>query len=932
MCKPQHSGFWLGIILAALTAAAHATLLWDGNATNGYSVFKLLNLEDENKVSQNNPSTNGSSVTVATDPIYGKVWCFYKAMDDLRCEAHGANGINPTIGQTYYIGWRSKLVMPTAAKMNAIFQWKAYGSPMLQNFPITIAPGSGNLNLNEYNPSDAGGNTFLWYTPMVTNVWNQHVLCITVSDQNFGGSIQYWYNGVQQTFLTGSNIFYCRTFDGSYVDPKWGAYGGNIYNIYDYVSGLKIGTAYADVVDTLYAISATPALQYTGLNGTNINYTISLATNTGFNGTVNLAVSGLPANTAYSLSKSSFTGAGTATLSVTTSNTTPAGDYTLLLSAIDGKQTNYYTVEMQVSKPPGTYVWSGPGAGANNWSANTNWSPAGPPGSADIVEFFNPGAISAVSNVDDMVDSGFAGAVGAIQYGNTNNNHTTLIAAGQTLNTGGLTVGTETDNGTGQAVFTTVTGSGGTLAIDGTSDLIVRQGTPGSGGSQRATLEMSGLGTFNATVGRVLVGVVGTVPRATGTLYLAKTNTIIASGAYPQINVGDNSGNGGGQDFLYLGQNNTILVDSITIGREKANGLLAFNSRFTNSTAVFLNSDGISPVSTWNIADTSAQSASSSSSAGTCDFSLGNVNALVNTMSVGVGQTSTGAGGTGTLTFSSGTINVNALRVGVQAASGATSGGVGHVNVNSTNALLVVNSVLTLGATSGGTGTANSYGTLNINGGTVQANAIAAGAGSVLNSIAVQNGTLAVTNTVGTSTLGIPTVTLTNATLQFFVANGKVNLTATNLGAGGASNLINIAGLPAIGSRPAQFQLISYAGSIGGAGYNFVLGLLPSGATNYVGYLSNNVANNSVDLVAVQPPGNGPQFGAVNSTGANLVFSGTSGVANWPYFVLTSTNLTLPANQWQCIGTNAFDSSGNFIFTNSVKNNTAPLFFRLQLL
>src|SRR5580698_2292417 len=136
----------LGIILAAVFVAAtvQATLLWDGNATNGTSVFKLLDLEDENKAAQNNPSTNGSSITTTNDPLYGKVWRFYKAVNDLRSEAHGANSVNPAIGQTYYIGWRSKLVLPTAAQMNAIFQWKAYGTPQLQDFPITIAPGSGN--------------------------------------------------------------------------------------------------------------------------------------------------------------------------------------------------------------------------------------------------------------------------------------------------------------------------------------------------------------------------------------------------------------------------------------------------------------------------------------------------------------------------------------------------------------------------------------------------------------------------------------------------------------------------------------------------------------------------------------------------------------------------------------------------------------------
>src|SRR5271157_1468677 len=103
--------------LVFLAGTTRATLLWDGNATNGLSVFKILNIE----------GTNGSSVTAVSDPIYGAVWRFYKALNDHRCEEHGAAGINPAIGQTYYIGWRTKLVLPTQADLNAIFQWKAYG-------------------------------------------------------------------------------------------------------------------------------------------------------------------------------------------------------------------------------------------------------------------------------------------------------------------------------------------------------------------------------------------------------------------------------------------------------------------------------------------------------------------------------------------------------------------------------------------------------------------------------------------------------------------------------------------------------------------------------------------------------------------------------------------------------------------------------------
>jgi hypothetical protein len=918
------------LALMFVPATVRGMLLWDGNATNGLGVFKVINIQDPSGTYQSNPSPNGSFVAATNDPIYGPVWDFYKAVNDHRCEAHGAFGFNPAIGQTYYIGWRTKFVMPVPLQLNAIFQWKAYGTPQLQNYPITLAPDSGgNLSLNQFNPSDAGGQTLLWSTPLVTNAWVSHVLAISVSDQDYGGYIEYWYNGAQQTFSTGTNQFWCRTFDGTSVDPKWGAYGGDIYTVIDYVSGLKIGTTYADVVDTLYATSASPASQITGLTGTNITYTINVVTNPGFSGTISLSVSGLPANTSFTLSPTSFTGPGVATLSVTTSNTTPQGTYALLFRAVNGTQTNYSTVEMDVSKVPGTYIWNGPGAGANNWSTAGNWSPAGPPTAIDTARFFNPGA-STVSNVNNIVDGSFGGSVASLQYGGTNNSHTTFIAAGRTLNVeGGLTVGTETDDGTSQTVFTTLTGPGGTLAISNAGvDWVVRQGTASSGGSQRATLEMSGLGVVNAVVSRVLVGVAGPVVRATGTLYLARTNTIYAFGATPQICVGDNHSNGGGTDYLYFGQANCIFADSITIGGEKATGTLLFSSRFSNPTAYFRGSDGVSRVTGWTIGDDSGQSTSSSASSGTNDFSLGQVDALVDAMSVGLGQTSTGANGSGVLTFSSGTMDINSLNIGVQSASDATSAGIGRVNVSGSNALLVVNSALVLGSTSGGDGAMNTYGVLNVNGGTVLANSIVAGNNSGPNAILINRGSLAVTNTAGTADVAINSVSLTNATLQLFVLSGQASLVATNLTTGPGSTIINIASLPAIGSFPAQFPLLQYSGSIAGAGYNFTLGALPSGGVAYLGYLSNNVAAGSVDLVITNST---PRIGGFSLQGTNLVLEATNGMAGRSCYVLAATNITLPLSNWTRVATNQFDSLGSFVYTNHVNPSLLRQYYRLQV-
>ncbi|HAO78764.1 MAG TPA: hypothetical protein DCQ92_07275, partial [Verrucomicrobia subdivision 3 bacterium] len=272
-------------------------------------------------------------------------------------------------------------------------------------------------------------------------------------------------------------------------------------------------------------------------------------------------------------------------------------------------------------------VWNGPGTGANNWSTAGHWLPTETPEFLDDVKFFDAGAIGvAVSNVNNVVDAGFGGSIASLQFGNTNGNHTTLISSGGTLNllgANGFIVGTETDNGSAQTVFTTVTGVGGSLNINNdNADLIVRQGSANNG-SQRATLDMSGLGNFSAVLNQVLVGVAGPVNRPVGTLYLARTNTIVASGS-PGICAADSGSNGGSASQIYLGIENEIYADTITIGRQKTSAALSFNPAFTNlSPTIFLRGAGPDRVATLAIGDNSAQSVSGSASSGVVDFSGG---------------------------------------------------------------------------------------------------------------------------------------------------------------------------------------------------------------------------------------------------------------------------------------------------------------------
>jgi autotransporter-associated beta strand protein len=512
--------------------------------------------------------------------------------------------------------------------------------------------------------------------------------------------------------------------------------------------------------------------------------------------------------------------------------------------------TSSFTLTVS-SHPASVHIWNGPGSGSNPWSSAGNWSPAQIPEFLDDVKFFDPGATGlAVSNINNYVDVNFGGNIASLQYGNTNGNHTTLLATGSTLTlsgANGLIAGTETENGNAQTVFSTITGPGGALVIDNPgADLIVRQGTTNSSGSQRATLDMSGLGTFAATLNQILVGCAGPQNRQTGTLYFGRTNTVTLTGT-PGILAGDNHSNGGGQNFIYLGIDNAIFADSITIARQKATATLKFFPGLVNPSALFRASDGTSRIASWNIADNSLQSSSSSSAIGTNDFSAGTVDALVDTLIVGKSQQTTGANSSGTLTFTSGTLDVNTLQIGFQAANNATSAGIGRVNVSGTNAALVVNTLLELGHTSGGSGSTNTFGSLFVSGGSVTADTIAVGLASGTNILALTSGTLAA-STVGASGSPVGLVALTNSELQLPVTAGSPSLFAATLLTGGVSNLLTITSLPTVTSLPTQFPLIQYSGFIGGSGFNFRLGSLPPGAL-YGASLSNNLPSHTVDLV-----------------------------------------------------------------------------------
>jgi fibronectin-binding autotransporter adhesin len=516
----------------------------------------------------------------------------------------------------------------------------------------------------------------------------------------------------------------------------------------------------------------------------------------------------------------------------------------------------------------GTPIWNN--ASGGNWSVGSNWSTLTEPGTADDVQFGDTGAGS--QNTLDIAGE----TIDSLTYDQDNQaQQTTVInpganltinssvAAGTALLSVGSTSGATTSS---TLVPVAIQGATNTLTLNGLGDMVVGQGNS-TAGSHLATLDLSGLGRLNATIGRLLVGVgnSGTVNRSSGDLILAQTNKIVLTGASPQVEVQESpvNANGGTVSTLSFGQQNQLFADTMRFGGDKGNGTVNFEGSVSSPSLQMRNADGVSPCSTIDFGYNDFAS-SGNSTVNVTDFSAGTVDVLVNLVHIAQGNPGTGTGGcTATVTLAAGTFNVGDLEIGYGNATAANSGGtagtlnVDNNNLYSTGAVVSVSTVITLARTNGPTSVIN--GTLTIGndgnpGGVVRANTIVSGGGvSTINLVA---GTLQVTNTIGSLAYPIRNFLFgvaSTATLDIPLSGSGSAMIVSNLMTGSV-NLINITAVPGIASYPATFTLIQYQGTEGGSGPGtFTLNSLPAASPSYAGTIV-DTGNGVVQVVLASGP------------------------------------------------------------------------------
>ena len=577
-------------------------------------------------------------------------------------------------------------------------------------------------------------------------------------------------------------------------------------------------------------------------------------------------------------------------------------------------------------------TWSGVDAGNTgntNWSDAPNWVTPGAPNATEKATFNNTatvggspfnaigdgvGGIVNQGNVNNFVDINLTNA--GITYANSSGVHNTQIGSGLTL----------TENGSmlidGSGGLVSVLGSGGTLQLNNP----VNATTFNVQATAAPVLDMSGLDVFDAVASQFAVGFNLATPTATvsGVWYLAKTNIITtgngSSGTSTTFLIGGSTTqNSAGNAQVYLGQTNSLSVDGILLGIGPSSGnVFEFNPNLVNP-AVYIRgtTGGSSRVTLWTLGDDTVNVNNAIGGGNElADFTLGTLDARVNTLVVGQGAQGNTVNSSVVGTFNMGAGNLDVTTLGIGIGDNGKAGGNGNGVLNVAGGSVEVNTLnLAMSGPAQTTGTLN----LSANATMVVSNAVNLGTSTAGATLSLVSSTLKVLNgSIGTSANGLVTLNLDGATLQMNVdGNATPTINATNVTTG-AMTTIN---LPVINNvfGTVQIPFLRYQGSDPFSALH--LGTIPGGFTVT---LVDDTANSSVDLNIISPFKPTPPIKSFNVNGTTLNLAATNGQAGSQVVLVGATNLTTPFAQWTPVLTNSFDSNGNLNLSTNVVNLSVP--------
>lgn len=517
--------------------------------------------------------------------------------------------------------------------------------------------------------------------------------------------------------------------------------------------------------------------------------------------------------------------------------------------------------------------WDASAAPELNWSNVANWSDNASPAGKNLL-FNSTGA--AAAGVTSIVDSSTTAGTLLFQQNSKTVFHQLQINSGQVLTLAGAVAVTGLPSNaaflvggvaanlsnTEVSIGGETPGTGSFVVSNSAADFVVNQTTPGGTNTTgTAVLNLSGLGSFSATVNEFLVGATssGSAGNSIGKLTLAGGTNTITSDLFA---VGVNSITAVTGNLLRFGQTNTFNTGKMVIAGSRASTTLEYIGSGT-ATFKLRHKDGVSATtSLWigdqrNNSSTASSSGGSSTASGVIDGSNVSLDWLVTDIYLGNGASvasSNDGSGTGTLNFALGTINVTTLHLGRVVSDNASAGtqdSTSSGTVNMSGGTLNVTGNLIIAENQDDTGTGVNLataGTLNLSGGTVSVNgnirmaqhtATPPSTRSATATLNLTGGTLTVGGNITTDTeaTNVDTITLNGATLD--LTNGTIGSAAApidtfNFQSGTLRNVMEFNGGGAITKSTAGTATLS--------GTNTFTGLLniSGGTLNLNGTASGN--------------------------------------------------------------------------------------------
>jgi fibronectin-binding autotransporter adhesin len=149
----------------------------------------------------------------------------------------------------------------------------------------------------------------------------------------------------------------------------------------------------------------------------------------------------------------------------------------------------------------------------------------------------------------------------------------------------------------------------------------------------------------------------------------------------------------------------------------------------------------------------------------------------------------------------------------------------------------------------------------------------------------------------------------------------------------GSTTMMDLSKTPLTNDMLAVAGLLTYGGTLSlniGDPLNAADTFKLFAAANYSGAFSNivpatpgpalawNTNTLAMDGTLRIIPTASPVIAGVIFSGSSIIINGSNGLPGTNYYVLASTNLSLPLSNWERVATNAFDQNGNFQFTNDL--------------